>query len=164
MIPDLAPDVTFPLLPRDESSLHYSYEVKRAAMGPHIAKKWGWDDALQQRLHRDRFDEKPFFKIARHGHGIGTVSLAQSADHLRFGEFYLLPDFQRQGIGSLILRHCLQLADAQCLPVRLEYLKWNPVGSLYGRHGFVVTGETEIHWLMERPRSQTRMPKDGSKD
>ena len=70
---------------------------------------------------------------------------------MRFGEFYVFPAYQRRGIGSVVLGLCLELADAQRMPVRLEYLKWNPVGSLYRRHGFAVVGETDIHWLMERP-------------
>jgi hypothetical protein len=37
------------------------------------------------------------------------------------------------------------------MPIRLRYLKWNPVGSLYRRYGFTVTEETEIHFIMERP-------------
>jgi hypothetical protein len=36
------------------------------------------------------------------------------------------------------------------LPMRLRYLKWNPVGSLYRREGFRQVGETDIHFLMER--------------
>jgi GNAT superfamily N-acetyltransferase len=75
------------------------------------------------------------------------------ADHIRFGELYLFPGRQRRGLGSRVLAHCLALADAQRAPVRLEYLKWNPVGTLYRRHGFVVVGETAVHWLMERAPS-----------
>ena len=107
-------------------------------------------------MHKERFDEKPFFKIIRDGCEIGTLSLMRDTDHLRFGEFYLLPAHQRQGHGTRVLRHCLALADEQALPVELEYLKWNPVGSLYRRHGFVAIGETSTHWLMRR------MPKIGS--
>jgi GNAT superfamily N-acetyltransferase len=95
--------------------------------------------------------EKPLARIVWRDRAVGTVSLMRLATHVRFGEFYLLPEFQRLGLGSRILRHCLQLSDAASLPVRLEHLKWNPVGTLYRRHGFVVTGDTEIHWLMERP-------------
>jgi GNAT superfamily N-acetyltransferase len=60
-------------------------------------------------------------------------------------------EFRGIGIGSKILAHCLQLADAKNLAVRLEYLLWNPVGSLYRRNGFVEVGRTSTHFLMERP-------------
>jgi GNAT superfamily N-acetyltransferase len=138
-------------LPKDEQALRYSFEAKRAAMGPYITQRWEWDEALQRQLHGERFGEKPFFKVMRRDHAIGTVSVMRLADHVRFGEFYLFPEFQRHGLGGAILRHCLALADAQDLPVRLEYLKWNPVGTLYQRHGFAVIDESETHWFMERP-------------
>ncbi len=144
-LPDLPPDLRFPALPRDEQGLRYAFEAKRAAMGPYIVERWGWDEALQLRLHGERFAEKPFFKIVWRGRAVGTVSLMRLADHIRFGEFYLFPEHQRRGIGSTILEHCLALADAHAVPVRLEYLKWNPVGTLYRRRGFAVIGETEIH-------------------
>jgi GNAT superfamily N-acetyltransferase len=86
----------------------------------------------------------------RDGRGVGTVSVRRIGDHIRFGEFYLFPDYQGKGLGTRVLRHCLSLADEQGVPVRLEYLKWNPVGTLYRRHGFAVIGETGIHWFMER--------------
>jgi hypothetical protein len=38
------------------------------------------------------------------------------------------------------------------MPLRLRCLKWNPVGSLYRRHGFTVIDDTEIHFIMERVR------------
>ena len=72
-------------------------------------------------------------------------------DFIRLGEFYLMPERQRRGLGTRILRHCLSLADDAGLPVCLEYLKWNPAGTLYRREGFVVIGETDIHYQMQRP-------------
>jgi hypothetical protein len=48
------------------------------------------------------------------------------------------------------------IADERPLPVRLEYLKWNPAGSLYLRNGFVRTHETDIHVFLERPASRIR--------
>lgn len=120
-------------------------------MGPYVMQKWGWGDDYQLTVHQRHFEEKPFFAIERGRARIGTISVQKMDRYIRFGEFYLLPSEQRGGLGTRILTHCLDAADTLRLPVRLEYLKWNPVGSLYKRHGFVVTGETEIHWLMERP-------------
>jgi GNAT superfamily N-acetyltransferase len=77
----------------------------------------------------------------------------RNAASVRFGEFYLLPAFQRHGIGSTVLASVLACADAEDLPVELEYLKWNPVGSLYQRFGFVNVGENEIHYFLVRERA-----------
>jgi GNAT superfamily N-acetyltransferase len=150
-LPDLPPDVKFPLLQKSAEALRYSFEAKRAALGPYITERWGWDEQFQLDAHLLRFHEKPFFRILQDLREAGTVSVMALADHIRFGEFYLFPDSQRKGLGSRILKHCLGLADRKARPVKLEYLKWNPVGALYQRYGFIVVGETDSHWLMERP-------------
>lgn len=150
-IPTLSPDLRFRRLTNSAQDIAFSFEVKKAAMGPHIAQKWGWDEQYQFKVHLDHFGEKPFFAIECGEASIGTLSLVQQGGFARFGEFYILPARQGRGLGTRILRHVLQVVDEMSLPVRLEYLKWNPVGSLYKRHGFAIIGETDIHWLMERP-------------
>ena len=96
--------------------------------------------------------EKPFCQIELNGQPIGTLSLQLLPEFVRFGEFYLIDSFRGLGIGSTILAHCLELADDEDMSVRLEYLLWNPVGSLYRRNGFVEVGRTSTHFLMERPK------------
>lgn len=150
-LPDLPSDLTFPRLPRTAEAVAFAFAAKRAAMGPHITRHWPWDEAFQRDLHRRRFDEKPFFQIGRGGRPLGTLSFQVAPDHVRFGEFYLFPAYQGRGFGSAILHHCLSLADQRGLPVRLEHLHWNPVGSLHRRNGFVETGRSDIHTFMERP-------------
>ena len=150
-IPDWAPDFTFPRLRDDAEDASFAYQAKRAALGPHVAARWGWDDVFQRRVHDDRYRTKPFFAIERAGERLGTVSIEILATYMRFGEFYILPSFQGRGIGTGIARHCLALADDLKLPVRLEYLCWNPVGTLYRRLGFVEQARSDTHVLMERP-------------
>ncbi|KZM48070.1 acetyltransferase [Labrenzia sp. OB1] len=142
--------MTFPKLRTIPDDIDFAFEAKRAAMGPHIVQRWGWDEEFQRDLHLQRYQEKPFFEIRKAEHRLGTVSFQVFPDHVRLGEFYLFPDFQKKGIGSRVLEHCLLLADKLVLPVRLEYLHWNPVGSLYRHHGFVEIGQSDIHCFMER--------------
>ena len=154
-IPDLPPDVSFDRLPQTPEARYLAFEVKRAALGAHIIARWGWDEAFQRNFHEQRFRDTPFSRIMHNGQAVGTVALTALADHLRLDEFYLLPPHQRQGLGTRILNHCLAIADACGMPLRLRYLKWNPVGSLYRRHGFSMIDETEIHFIMERPSGGT---------
>jgi GNAT superfamily N-acetyltransferase len=150
-LPDLLPDIRFALLPTSAEAFEFSFAAKKEALGPHIRARWPWDEDYQRQVHRLRLAEKPFFAIHRDEVPIGTLSWQSHPDHFRFGEFYLLQRQQGSGLGRRILRHALALADAAGLPVRLEYLKWNPVGTLYLRHGFQPIGETDIHVLMQRP-------------
>jgi GNAT superfamily N-acetyltransferase len=148
-IPDLAPDIRFPLLAPCDGE--FSFQVKKQAMGPHIKCHWGWDEEFQRGIHCKNLLEKPLSKIELQGKPIGTISVQRRSDHIQFGEFYLTDEFRGRGFGTAILRHCFVLADELCLPVRLEYLMWNPVGTLYRRSGFIETATTPTHYLMERP-------------
>tara|TARA_R110002124_G_scaffold279572_1_gene452197 strand:+ start:29039 stop:29509 length:471 start_codon:yes stop_codon:yes gene_type:complete len=149
-IPDLPPDLRFARLGSDPSEIDFAFEAKRAAMGPHIIKRWNWDEAFQRNMHARNYSEKPFFKIERAEQKLGTLSFQRLPDHLRFGEFYLFPEHQGWGVGSAILAHCLSMADDMRFPVRLEYLHWNPVGSLYRRHGFKEISRSETHCFLQR--------------
>lgn len=141
---------TLTLIPATVDDVPYTFEAKRAAMGAYIAEEWGWDEESQLKIHWSRFKEKPFFIIVMDGKPVGTVSIQENTDHIRFGEFYIMPEYQRKGIGSTLLDRVLKEADEKQMPVRLEYLKWNPVGELYKRNGFEITHEDQFHYFMER--------------
>ncbi len=141
------------LRPASEQDFLFAFEAKRKALGPHIMARWNWDESYQLNTHRTRWSERPWSIILSDKEPIGTVSIHEAVDHIRFGEFYLLPSHQRKGIGSSLLRQVIAQSEESSLPIRLEYLKWNPVGSLYLRHGFKVVSESEIHYFLEREPS-----------
>jgi GNAT superfamily N-acetyltransferase len=156
MFDPLPPDIRFERLLPNPEDLAFSFAAKKEALGPHIRARWPWDEDYQSQIHRVRFAEKPFFRIWRQSDAVRTLSWLIGDDHARFGEFYLFPQYQGAGLGTRILRHALTVADERQLSVRLEYLKWNPVGSLYLRNGFVRTHETDIHVFLERRANRTR--------
>ena len=149
-LPNLPPDLSFPRLGHLAEDVDFAFHAKRSALGPHVAARWVWDESFQREVHEQRYGAKPFFAIRRADQRLGTVSVEISTTHMRFGEFYLLPEFQGLGIGTAVLNHLLALADDLVLPVRLEYLRWNPVGVLFRRSGFVEQVRSEVHCFMER--------------
>jgi hypothetical protein len=38
----------------------FSFDVKKAAMGPHIGQKWGWDEEYQSRFISTISGKNPF--------------------------------------------------------------------------------------------------------
>jgi GNAT superfamily N-acetyltransferase len=133
-----------------EADFEFSYRVKKTALGPYVEPKWGWDEDIQRRFHREHWDKREFRAICVDSVDVGTVWMEQSPDHWRFGEFYILPEYQGLGIGTYVLNSAIIDADRSGLPIRLEYLKWNPVGSLYRRLGFRMISENDTHYFMER--------------
>jgi ribosomal protein S18 acetylase RimI-like enzyme len=138
------------LRPASDQDRRFAYEVKRAALGPHVARVWGWDEEVQQDFHsRDWAVRRPEI-VVLDGVDVGTVEFVRGEADYHLGELYLLPEQQRRGIGSRLLRRLLAVADAERLPVRLEVIKINPARRLYERHGFAIRGETETHFQMVR--------------
>lgn len=140
----------FTLRAASPDEVDIAFEIKRDAMGPHIIAKWGWDEAFQREHHRRRWIEKPWQFICVGTSSVGTVSMHWKTDHLQLGEFYIVGSHRGKGLGSQVLEHVLRQADARNLETRLEILKWNPVRSLYERHGFRVVGENDTHYLASR--------------
>lgn len=128
----------------------FAFEAKRDAMGPHIVAKWGWDEDFQRAHHARRWAERSWSIICLGAERIGTIALDWKPTHLQLGEFYILASYRGRGTGTAVVQSVLATADARRLETRLEFLKWNPVGALYRRHGFNVVSENEIHYFAVR--------------
>ena len=138
------------LRPAWSSDFEFGFDVKRQALGPYVDSRWGWDEEVQRKMHQDRWRYRTWYILELDGKRVGTVAITRMEQFIRFGEFYVLPTFQRQGLGTAVLTRVLADADAAHLPVRLECLKWNPAASLYKRHGFRLFSENETHSFFER--------------
>jgi GNAT superfamily N-acetyltransferase len=134
----------------DESDCEFAYEVKKKAEGEYITEIWGWDEAFQRDFHNREWREKKPHIIELDGMPIGTISIEKNKNHFEIGRFFILPEFQRKGIGSYILKRILQEADELGRVTKLAHLKNSPVKSLYERHGFDFVGRNETHCFMER--------------
>lgn len=124
-----------------------AYALKKAALGPHVIARWGWDDAQQRAIMDEKWRAKTFFRIEVEGEPVGTITVDATDGGIEIGEFYIAPEFQGRGIGGAVLEAVVREAGGR--PLELRVLKWNPALALYRRQGFVVVGETDIHYLME---------------
>ncbi|EGQ7830893.1 GNAT family N-acetyltransferase, partial [Vibrio parahaemolyticus] len=96
-------------------------------------------------------EEKPTI-IEVDGVAVGSYLVQCHSEHLYFGRFFLLPEYQGKGIGSQVLKAVTELAEQKSLPIKLCYLQGNRVGQLYKRFGFEVTGQNEQFVHMLKPR------------
>jgi len=128
----------------------FCFVVKSQAIGPYVDAVWGWEDSYQRADHAKKFlAHRPNITLWR-SEPIGTWDVLPETTHFTLNDFYLLPQYQRQGIGSIILNRVISEVSATGLPLRLRFIKINPVRSLYLRNGFAIVGETETHCLCER--------------
>lgn len=128
----------------------FAYCVKRAAFKEYVEKVWGWDEDEQRRLHEQRFQAQDFRVINLAGTDVGIMAVVVTPDCVKVNQLFLLPENQGKGIGSRCMSLIMEEARQLGLPVRLRVMKVNPrARAFYQRLGFMRTGETDTHDLME---------------
>jgi ribosomal protein S18 acetylase RimI-like enzyme len=134
-------------LPEDYSFL---FGLHKAAMKAHVEDAFGpWDEDWQEEYFRDRFDPALLQVIQLDGVDVGMLFIQERAEEIFIANLEILPQFQRQGIGTSVLRDLLAAAGRKGKLVALQVLKSNiPARNLYQRQGFGVTGENETHYIM----------------
>jgi ribosomal protein S18 acetylase RimI-like enzyme len=128
----------------------FCHKVHYSAYYDVVVRQFGqWNEALQ-----DSFFEKNWIAlnlqiIEVDGIKAGCFSREIRRDDISINEIELLPQYQRQGIGTRLIEQQLDEARYLNFPVRLQVLRENRARNLYERLGFIVTGKTETHYLMK---------------
>ena len=87
--------------------------------------------------------------ILQDGQRVGRFLIDQHSSAWAIIDIGLLPAHQNQGIGTFVLSEHLQQAVQAAAPVRLHVLCENHAAQrLYERHGFVITGQSGLHFEM----------------
>jgi GNAT superfamily N-acetyltransferase len=129
----------------------FAYWVKQAAFREYVEEVWGWDEDEQRQLREQRFGAQDFRVIDVAGTDVGGMAVVVARDGVTVNQLFLLPEHQGKGIGRQCMVLVLEEARQLGVPARLRVLKVNPRAlALYQRLGFMRTGETETHDLMER--------------
>ncbi len=111
-------------------------------------KQFGeWNEELQDQFFEDGWSKGIIRQIVVidgvDGGVVQRVIRESREDELFLSELQLLPQFQRRGIGSGIIRQLQSEAKSRGLPLRLQVLRDNQAQRLYERLGFIVMGETD---------------------
>ena len=129
--------------PCTTADTEFVFDVTRTTMRHHVIATWGtWDDAEQKVRAAQSLDLATHRVIVADGRDAGIVAVSMHADHLRLDKLFVLPPFQRQGIGTAIVQALQRQARVQRLPLRLRVLRVNPAALWYERLGFRRVGET----------------------
>jgi len=128
----------------------FVFLVKKAALGEYIVQTWGWDEAFQRAFHLKEYEPDKTQIIVLKGQDVGWILVSESDSEFHLQEIYLLPAYQRLGIGSHLIRLLLAEAEQKRKPVRLQVLKVNPKArGLYELLGFRLIGESDKYYLMQ---------------
>ena len=131
-----------------EADYAFLFHLHQASMKDYVTQTWGWDEVVQQTLFRERFVPAHVQIVVVDGRDVGALAVKQEPETLVLANLQLLPDAQKQGLGTAIIRTLLWQARQLGVSVSLQVLKVNPARNLYERLGFTVIGETATHYLM----------------
>lgn len=140
-----------------EADYAFLFHLYQASMKDYVTQTWGWDEAAQQILFRERFEPTHVQIVVVDGRAVGALSVQQQPDTLVLANLQILPEAQKQGLGAAIIKMLLCQARELGVSVSLQVLKVNPARKLYERLGFTVIGETDTHYLM-RTGPETTSP------
>lgn len=104
----------------------------------------------QHAYYQAHYSDGELLIIERGGKAIGRLYMFWGPTTLNLIDITLLPEFQRQGIGSALIEAQLRRADEQGLQVELFVESYNPAQRLYGRLGFNVCGDSGVYLKLRR--------------
>lgn len=129
----------------------YLWLLHCATMQDYVDKTWGWDTAWQRAMFDESFDPMSLQIIEDGDEAVGYISVQRHSDRIFLAGIEIEPKQQNHGIGTKLIKQLFEESDSLQLPVTLQVLKVNPARTLYERLGFQCTGETQTHFLMQRP-------------
>ena len=130
----------------------FVYEVTEAAMRCYVEQTFGpWISEVQKEIIRNSFDANTHQIVLVDGEPAGILAVEILDSHLQLEKIYLLPAFQRQRIGSQLVKQLIHSVSASNKPIRLRVLGANSgARRFYERMGFIVTKVTPQRVFMER--------------
>jgi ribosomal protein S18 acetylase RimI-like enzyme len=99
---------------------------------------------------REQWDVTQVRVILADGMAVGWLQSRVEDNALFLGQLFVDSSFQRQGIGSKVLRDLTDEAGAAGRAVTLGVVKTNPARQLYERFDFRITHEDERKFYMRR--------------
>ena len=103
----------------------------------------------QHTHYQSEFPNAAFQVILRGEVPVGRLYVHRRTDEIGIVDIALLPEHQRSGIGSAILRDILDEGARTGMPVRIYVERFNPALHLYERLGFRRCGDLSVYYHME---------------
>lgn len=134
-----------------ESDFEFVYRVTEVSMRDYVEQTFGpWITEDQRKIIEASFDPGTHRIITVEGNPVGVLATRAHDSYVQLEKLYLLPEFQRHGIGSEILRELARAASESGTPIHLRVLNSNlGARQLYERFGFTVVRETAERRFME---------------
>jgi GNAT superfamily N-acetyltransferase len=151
--------IDYTLVPATEADYPYVRGLRERAMRPHYERVWKWDDNWQEDRCRKHFNPKYLRMIVVEGQQVGCISLTEMDEpkgDIMVEFFYIEPDWQNKGLGTVVLNQCLADLDDKGIVAHDIILKGSAWVEGIQRFGFEIVSEGPIVYNV------TRQPKPKS--
>ncbi len=105
--------------------------------------------AAQHHHYQQHYTGAAFQVILLDGQPAGRLYVARWPAEIRIVDITVLPEYRNAGIGTRLLTDLMAEAQAAQKPLSIHVEQFNPALNLYGRLGFVKTGEHGIYYRMD---------------
>ena len=130
-----------------EDDFDWLYDLRTQTMSKYISNSG--DQFTRENQTARILKDYPSIKIVRTGNlDIGMFKVKRNTDKWEIIQIQLLPDYQRLGIGTKLIRNLQQEASLQRIPIFLSVLKVNPARHLYENLGFEIVEKKEKSYTM----------------
>jgi len=114
----------------------FCYQLHKAAMGGYITAIWGWDEQVQRAFHARVFNPGRWQIITAGQADIGMLDVEYRPGEICISRIEIHPDYQGQGIGTLLISALADEARRKGQELVLEVLTVNHrAQALYQRLG-----------------------------
>ena len=144
------------LLPCAAEDKDFVFRVTEEAMRSYVEEAFGsWQPDSQRRRSEESFNLATYRLVAVDDVRAGILVVEDRSSEIFLAKIFLLPQFQRRGVGTVLIRRLIERAAMERKPLRLRVLRVNTrARRLYERLGFVVTHSTaDHHYLEQRPNT-----------
>jgi GNAT superfamily N-acetyltransferase len=130
-----------------EQDKDFIFQAFKLSMRTYVEWAWGWDEAFQ-RNGLCKIPLEHLRVICVEDQMAGAIYVEETDQHHWVRTVFLLPTFQRKGIGSSLLASEVSRAKEAGKSLVLRVIKINPAKRLYERLGFHVVKEDDTTYSM----------------
>ena len=131
---------------------NFLYCLLKSTMKQYYIETYGsWDEEVEKKYFGESFIKLRYQIIVYNGHDVGCLAITNNTVDIFINEIQILPQYQNNGIGRMILNSIIEDSERLKMPIKLDVLKSNKKAlEFYKRIGFIKYGETESHNNMIR--------------
>jgi ribosomal protein S18 acetylase RimI-like enzyme len=139
----------YTLRPASADDEGFLYDLFVRTMQPSIVQVWGsWDEDRWNAFFHQHVDPLRSQVVVVEGTDVGVLSVERRPDAIYLDTVEIDPAYQGRGLGTALIQGVLADGAGARLSVSLQVNTANRSRRLYERLGFVITEQTETHYLM----------------